>query len=108
MPLQPNANFEIEGRTIGEAHETYFVVDIAANHDGDLLRAKDLIYLAKESGADAAKFQHFQAESIVSDRGFRSLGAQRSHQAGWGKSVFDVYRAASLDVGWTPILQETC
>ena len=46
---------------------TYFIADIAANHDGDLERAKDLIYLAAEAGADAAKFQHFKAETIVSD-----------------------------------------
>ena len=33
-----------------------FIADIAANHDGDLSRAKQLITLAKESGADAVKF----------------------------------------------------
>ena len=59
---------EIQGKKIGRNHPTYFIADIAANHDGDLERAKDLIYLAMESGADAAKFQHFTAETIVSDR----------------------------------------
>ena len=58
----------------------YFIADIAANHDGDLERAKDLIFLAAEAGADAAKFQHFTAETIVSDFGFRSLKGQQSHQ----------------------------
>ena len=59
---------------------TYFIADIAANHDGDLQRAKDLICLAKESGANAVKFQHFTAEKIVSDFGFKKLGNQIAHQ----------------------------
>src|SRR5262249_4757671 len=98
----------IQGKKIGLSHPVYFIADIAANHDGDLSRAKDLIYLARESGADAAKFQHFAAETIVSDYGFRSLGAQQSHKAKVSKSVFDVYKEASLDVDWTPVLKETC
>ncbi|HUR87796.1 MAG TPA: N-acetylneuraminate synthase family protein [Ramlibacter sp.] len=98
----------IAGRTIGPEHPTYFIADIAANHDGNLARAKDLIYLAKEAGADAAKFQHFRAESIVSDKGFRTLGGQQSHQAAWKKSVFEVYQDASVPGDWTAALKETC
>jgi sialic acid synthase SpsE len=55
---------------------TYFIADIAANHDKDINRAKDLIVLAKKSGANAAKFQHFKASTIVSDKGFKDLGEQ--------------------------------
>ncbi len=98
----------IEGRAIGPDDPTYFIADISANHDGDLERAKELIFLAKEAGADAAKFQHFRAQTIVSDAGFRALGNQQSHQANWKKSVFDVYRDASLSLDWTPVLRETC
>ncbi len=43
-------------RTVGAASPVYFIADIAANHDGDLNRAKALVRLAKEAGADAAKF----------------------------------------------------
>jgi len=99
---------QIENKTIGLDYPTYFVADVAANHDGDLERAKDLIYLCAEAGADAAKFQHFTAKGIVSDYGFRSLGGQKSHQSKWKKSVFDVYQDASLNEDWTPILKETC
>jgi len=99
---------QIEDKTIGMSHPTYFIADLAANHDGDLERAKDLIYLCAEAGADAAKFQHFTASTIVSDQGFKSLGGQQSHQSKWKKSVFDVYQDASIDQDWTPILKETC
>ena len=93
---------------IGEAFPTYFIADISANHDGDLKRAKMLIHLAKEAGADAAKFQNFRAPKIVSDYGFKSLGDQVSHQATWKKSVFEVYKDASLPFEWTPTLVEEC
>jgi len=75
---------------------------------GDLERAKLLIRLAKEAGADAAKFQNFRASEIVSDYGFKALGGQLSHQATWEKSVFEVYQDASIPFEWTPILKEEC
>ena len=65
--------FKIETKEVGPESPVYFIADIAANHDGDLSRAKELIYLAAEAGADAAKFQHFKADTIVSDYGFKSL-----------------------------------
>ena len=100
---------KIGNHLIGPHHPTYFIADIAANHDGDLERAKLLIRLAKEAGADAAKFQNFKAPKIVSDYGFKAMsGGQVSHQASWKKSVFQVYSEASIPLGWTPILVEEC
>lgn len=93
---------------IGLQHPTYFIADISANHDGSLERAKMLIQLAKEAGANAAKFQNFRAPKIVSDYGFKSMQGQLSHQASWKKSVFEVYADASIPFDWTPILKEEC
>jgi N-acetylneuraminate synthase len=106
--LKPQTEFRIGKKNVGLDHPTYFIADIAANHDGDLERAKDLIHLAAEAGADAAKFQHFAAATIVSDVGFKTLGSQQSHQSKWKKSVFEVYKDASLNPDWTGILKETC
>ncbi|MBN1230602.1 MAG: N-acetylneuraminate synthase family protein [Anaerolineales bacterium] len=104
--------FKVGNQWIGDGHPTYFIADIAANHDGNLERAKLLIRLAKEAGADAAKFQNFRAAKIVSDYGFKSLGSQLSHQAAWekewGKSVFQVYDEAAVPFDWTSILKEEC
>ena len=108
MHHQPSREFSINGHRIGWQHPTYFIADIAANHDGDLKRAVDLIYLAAESGADAAKFQHFEAATIVSDYGFRHLKGSKSHQDAWKKSVFEVYKDASVSMEWTETLVDTC
>jgi N-acetylneuraminate synthase len=105
---KPESIIEIQGKKIGRDYPVYFIADIAANHDADLSRAQDLIYLAAEAGAEAAKFQHFKAETIVSDHGFRALGGQQSHQLSWNKSVFEVYRDASVSLDWTETLKDTC
>jgi N-acetylneuraminate synthase len=99
---------KLGNKLVTAEHPTYFVADISANHDGDLERAKLLIRLCAEAGADAAKFQNFRAAKIVSDRGFSGLGDQLSHQAKWKKSVFQVYREASLPWEWTPELKREC
>ena len=102
-------DIKIGERLIGAQHPTYFIADVAANHDGDLERAYQLIRLAKEAGADAAKFQNFQAARIVSDYGFKHMdGGQVSHQAAWKKSVFEVYQGASIPFDWTMRLRDAC
>ncbi|HTP39603.1 MAG TPA: N-acetylneuraminate synthase family protein [Steroidobacteraceae bacterium] len=100
-------HFSIGARRIGPGEPCYFIADIAANHDGSLARAVELIHLAARAGADAAKFQHFKARTIVSDAGFRALKPQ-SHQATWKKSVFEVYQDASVSLDWTATLVAAC
>ena len=78
---------KIGNTLIGDQHPTWFIADIAANHDGSLERALQLIHLAAEAGADAAKFQNFRGPEIVSDYGFSHMNAQVSHQAKWKKTV---------------------
>lgn len=98
----------IAGRRIGLDQPTYFVADIAASHDGELDRALELIDLVAEAGADAAKFQNFTADEIVSDRGFRELGTKLGHQASWDKPVSEVYAEAAIPPEWTPVLKDAC
>lgn len=98
----------INKKIINKESPTYFIADIAANHDGDIEKAKELIFSAADAGADAAKFQHFKASTIISDFGFKQLKGQLSHQSSWKKSVFDTYMDASIDMEWTNVLKETC
>jgi len=103
-----SARFRLGPHWLGEDAPTYFIADIAANHDGDLGRAFRLIELAKKSGANAAKFQNFQAPKIVSRAGFERLGGQLAHQATWKRSVYEIYEAASLSKDWNAKLRDHC
>lgn len=102
--MKYNSSISINGRYIDISSPTYFVADIASNHNGDLSIAKELIWLAKESGADAVKFQHFIADKIVSDFGFKSLDSQSSHQDKWEKSVYETYKEAEFNRDWNELL----
>ena len=99
---------KIGNKEIVKRGKPFFIADIAANHDGDLERAYKLIELAKEAGADVAKFQNFNAKTIVSKKGFETLGKQLSHQANWKKSVYEVYEDASINPNWTELLKKKC
>ena len=98
---------KINRNTISKKSKTYFIADVAANHDGLLSRAKKLIRLCAKAGANAAKFQHFKAETIVSDYGFKKM-KKMTHQKKWKKSVFQVYKDASINPQWTKELFLEC
>ena len=44
-----NMRFQIGKKWVGSDANVYFIADLAANHDGDLSRAKGLIEKAKEA-----------------------------------------------------------
>ena len=44
----------------------YLIAEIGVNHNGDMNLARQMIDAAKQSGADAVKFQTFTAENLVS------------------------------------------
>ncbi|MFH0772044.1 MAG: N-acetylneuraminate synthase [Candidatus Omnitrophota bacterium] len=46
--------------------ETFIIAEAGVNHNGDIALAKELIDAARESGADAVKFQNFKAERTIS------------------------------------------
>lgn len=46
-------------------NKTYIIAEAGVNHNGSLEMAKELVKVAKEAGADAVKFQTFQAENLV-------------------------------------------
>lgn len=89
---------EISGYSLGASDDTYIIAEIGSNHDGSFDRAKKLISLAAEAGADAAKFQMFNTDTILSQRGFDDLRA--GFQEDWSKSVYEVYQDSELPRDW--------
>ncbi|MEO6348152.1 MAG: N-acetylneuraminate synthase family protein [Aquaticitalea sp.] len=100
-------SIKLGSKTI-DNNSLYFIADIGANHNSSLQKAMELIHLAKEAGADAAKFQNFQANKIVSKKGFDAMQGKLSHQSNWKKSVFEVYEDASINKDWTETLKNEC
>lgn len=53
-------------RVIAPTSRPYVIAEIGVNHEGSMAQAKRLIELAKEGGADAAKFQTYKADTLAS------------------------------------------
>ena len=47
-------------------NDIYIIAEAGVNHNGDFDKAKKLIEVAAEAGADVVKFQTFKAEKLVS------------------------------------------
>ncbi|ADD03743.1 sialic acid synthase [Natrialba magadii ATCC 43099] len=56
---------EIDGTVIGPNRSPFFIAEAGVNHNGSLDRAKKLIDVAADAGADAVKFQTFSTDRLV-------------------------------------------
>ncbi|MCE2883693.1 MAG: N-acetylneuraminate synthase family protein [Planctomycetaceae bacterium] len=58
--------FFLGGREIGPGRSPFVIAEIGVNHDGSFDKARDLVHAARDAGADAAKFQMFDAAMLMS------------------------------------------
>jgi len=56
---------QIGRRRIGPGQPCFIIAEAGVNHNGHLGRARQLIRVAAEAGADAVKFQSFKAERVA-------------------------------------------
>jgi len=54
------------GREVGPGRTPFVIAEIGVNHDGSVAKARELVRAAREAGADAAKFQMFDAGMLMS------------------------------------------
>ncbi len=67
-----------ESREISQEAPPYLIAEIGLNHNGDADLARRMIDAAAESGAHAAKFQLFRAETFINPRAQLGDGAPGS------------------------------
>jgi N-acetylneuraminate synthase len=60
-------NIILDNTCIGKDHEPYIIAELSGNHNGDINRAKELIKVAKQSGAHAVKMQTYTADTMTID-----------------------------------------
>ena len=61
-----SAQIDLGSRLLDSSSLPYVIAEIGVNHEGSIDQAKHLIDLAKEGGADAAKFQSYKADTLAS------------------------------------------
>ncbi|XP_072318587.1 N-acetylneuraminate-9-phosphate synthase-like [Eucyclogobius newberryi] len=80
MPLK----FELcPGRMIGGSHPCFIIAEIGQNHQGDIEIAKKMIKMAKDCGADCAKFQKSELEYKFNKKALERLYTSKHS---WGKT----------------------
>jgi len=91
---------QIAGRSIGLERRPYIVAEVSCNHGGRLDLALGLIEHAAAAGADAVKFQAYEAGTITieSDR-----PEHRISSGLWkGQNLYRLYRNTQTPFHWFP------
>lgn len=89
------------GTLLKEDGSVFIVAEIGANHNRSLSLAKELIDMAAEAGADAAKFQIYSAPALYSAKNSDSLGYD-------GTGVSALIESVQTPRGWLPELSAYC
>ncbi|XP_035599642.1 sialic acid synthase-like isoform X1 [Oncorhynchus keta] len=74
------------GRMIGGSNPCFIIAEIGQNHQGDIEIAKKMIKMAKDCGADCAKFQKSELEYKFNKR---ALERPYTSKHSWGKTYGD-------------------
>ncbi|MFH1487405.1 MAG: N-acetylneuraminate synthase family protein [Pseudomonadota bacterium] len=61
-----NRSVVIGGKSVGGGEPVFIVAEAGVNHFGDMDKARNLVDLAKDAGADALKIQVFRTEGLIS------------------------------------------
>lgn len=89
----------IDGKKLSDKSDTYIIAEMSANHLHNLDRAKRIIDVAKECGADAIKLQTYRPDTITIDcRGPEFMATPGSP---WeNMNLFELYKEAYTPWEW--------
>ena len=85
---------------------TYFIAEIGVNHNGNIKLAKKMVNAAKNSGANAVKFQTFKADTLVTPKTPKA-NYQKSSTS-FKESHFDMIKSLELNKEKHKILKKYC
>lgn len=89
----------IDGKKLSDKSDTYIIAEMSANHLHNMDRAKRIIDVAKECGADAIKLQTYRPDTITIDcRGPEFMATPGSP---WeNMNLFELYKEAYTPWEW--------
>ncbi|MBB6215731.1 pseudaminic acid synthase [Anaerosolibacter carboniphilus] len=89
---------------IGENTPCYVIAEMSANHAGDIQRALDIIYAAKESGANCIKIQTYTPDTMTIDSANEYF--QIKNGTWKGENLYKLYGKAYTPWDWQARLKE--
>lgn len=98
-------NLIIGNKIISKDSSSYVIAEMSGNHNLEFARAKDIIYAAKEAGADAIKLQTYTADTITIDCNKKEFLTQKGGL--WeGMTLYELYKKAYTPWEWHEELRE--
>ena len=94
----------IKNRLIGEGYPTYIIAEMSANHAGSIERAKEIIRVAKDCGADCVKIQTYTPDTITIDCDNEYF--QIADGTWKGEKLYSLYGKAFTPWEWQKELKE--
>ncbi len=96
-----NKTINIGNKKIGKGR-CFIVAEISANHCGNIKTMKKLLLKIKKSGADAAKIQAYQANTITIDSNRKDFLIDKDNA--WSKynNLYKLYKKAETPFAWLP------
>ncbi len=95
---------KIKSRWIGEGQPAYIIAEMSANHAGSKERAKEIIRVAKECGADCIKIQTYTPDTITIDCHNRYFQVENGT---WeGENLYALYGKGYTPWEWQKELKE--
>lgn len=76
----------------------FIIAEISANHNGSLINAKKLIYLAKISGADAVKLQTYTPDMMTIKKNEINFKIKKGLWKGY--NLWDLYNMGQTPLKW--------
>lgn len=94
----------IDGKRITKDSPTYIIAEMSGNHLMDFERAKEIIYLLKDSGVDAVKLQTYTADTITINSDHDEFQIKKGL---WeGETLYSLYQKAYTPWEWQKELVE--
>jgi N,N'-diacetyllegionaminate synthase len=106
MRLSMPKTIKISSKKIGPGCPCYIIAEAGSNHNGSLKQAYRLIDIAAKAGADAVKFQTFQANKMYSQVGSKPV--QYLKKLGVNKTIFEIIKDMEMPTQWLPQLAQYC
>ena len=103
--MQTVPQITIGGRRIAADAPTYVVAEIGVNHNGDAALAHRMIDAARQTGADAVKFQTYRTQDLVLESAAKADYQNRTTGLG---NQFEMLRALELPFEVFRDLREHC
>ena len=94
----------INGRVVGDGAPAYIIAEMSANHAGSMERARELIHVAKDAGADCVKIQTYTADTMTIDCHNPYFQIEKGT---WeGENLYGLYQKAYTPWEWQEQLRD--